>query len=120
MQNLANWIYNVRAKKLECEKKYKLRMAAVLTRTLRNMEYEYRAQQISKVHRQFSQPLKCVENVRIVHNCGLYNAAERRDIEYQQLISKRNNVWQESLCDDLSSLDNFLQQLGQVKSVVQR
>lgn len=107
---LSDWIDSVREKKLEFKRKYKLRMTAVLTRTLRSMEYEYRVQEISGVHRQ---PLKCVENVGIVHNRNLYNAAERRDIEYQQLISKRNNAWQDSLCEDLSSLDDFLQQLGQ-------
>ncbi|XP_011255197.1 uncharacterized protein LOC105250683 isoform X2 [Camponotus floridanus] len=110
MQYLADWIDSVREKKLQFKRKYKLRMTAMLTRTLRSMEYEYRVQEISGIHRQ---PLKCVENVGIVHNRNLYNAAERRDIEYQQLISKRNNVWQGSLCEDLSSLDDFLQQLGQ-------
>lgn len=119
MKRLATWIHSVRRKKHESEKKEKLRIAVVLTQTLRYAECEYRATQISRVNRQLRQPLKGVENVGIVHNCGSYNAAER-DIEYQHLISKKNNLWQESLCQDLSSLDNFLQQLGQVKSVVQR
>lgn len=118
MQYLDEWIHSVRKKKMKFERKYNLRMAAMLTRTLRSMEYEYRVQQISGIHHL---PLKCVENVGIVHNRNLYNAAERRDIEYQQLISKRNNAWQDgSLCEDLNSLDDFLQQLGQVKTVVQR
>lgn len=116
MKNLALWINKVRQKKMKCEKADKLRMAAMLTACLRNAECEYRATQISRVNRQLRrQPLKDVKNV---NNCGLYNADER-DIAYQHLISKKNNLWQESLCEDLSSLDNFLQQLAQVKVVQQ-
>lgn len=121
MEQLAKWIVNVRRKKLQCHRTLKrdLRMEAVLTHALRNAEYEYRAKQLSRVsrwRRLRGQLLKDVE----YGSCGLYNAAEHREVEKQHNVSRKYKLSQESWQEELSSLDNFLQQLGQIKSVVQR
>ncbi|KAM0728209.1 hypothetical protein ACS0PU_005678 [Formica fusca] len=121
MEQLAKWIVNVRRKKLECHKTLKrdLRMEAVLTHALRNAEYEYRAKQLSRVSRWRRLRGRLLKDVEY-GSCGLYNAAEHREVEKQHNVSKRNKLSQESWRDELNSLDNFLQQLGQIKSIVQR
>ncbi|XP_072763032.1 uncharacterized protein [Anoplolepis gracilipes] len=118
MEELAKWIVNVRQKKLKCHRtpKRDLRREALLTHTLRNAEYEYRDKQLRRVSRWRRLRRQFLKDVQY-GSCGLYNAAERQDAENEQ-VSKKNN-WQ-SMCEDLSSLNNFLQQLGKVKSVVQR
>ncbi|CAL1678346.1 unnamed protein product [Lasius platythorax] len=121
MEQLAKWIVNVRQKKLQCHKSPKrdFRMEAVLTHALNKAEYELRAKQLSRMSRWRRLRKQLLKDVDY-GSCGLYNATEREVERCKQLVSKRNNVWRTDLCEDLSSLDNFLQQLGEVKSVVQR
>ncbi|XP_029178090.1 uncharacterized protein LOC114945908 [Nylanderia fulva] len=118
MEQLANWIVNVRQKKLKCHKTLKrnFRMEAVLTHALHKAEYEFRAKQLSRMSRWRRLQKDLLKNVDY-GTCALYNATER---EKQDLVPERN-TWRElNLCEDLSSLDNFLQQLGAVKPDVRR
>nr|XP_012223974.1 PREDICTED: uncharacterized protein LOC105673139 [Linepithema humile] len=121
-EQLTKWITDVRYKKLKCYRSPKrdFRVEAVLTRTLHKAEYELRVKQLSRMHRWRrlrKQLLKGVE----YGSCGLYNAAEREFIKCKKNSStKENNPWGGNLCEDLSSLDEFLHQLGTVKSVVRR
>jgi len=120
-EQLAKWITDVRYKKLKCYRSPKrdFRVEAVLTHTLHKAEYELRAKQLSRMHRWRrlrKQLLKGVE----YGSCGLYNAVERESKCKEHSSAKGNNLWEGDLCEDLSSLDDFLQQLGAVKSIVQR
>lgn len=120
MKQLAKWIVNVRQKVLKCHKttKRNLRMEAVLTCALHKAEYEFRAKQLSRMSRWRRLRKDLLKNVDY-GTCGLYHATEREEQE-RRLVSERN-TWQKSnLCEDLSSLDNFLQQLGAIKSVIRR
>lgn len=121
-EQLTNWITNVRQKKLKCHRSPKrdFRMEAVLAHTLHKAEYELRAKQLLRIarwRRLRKQLLKGVE----YGSCGQYNAAEREFERCSQHPDSRDvNFWRENLCEDLSSIMDFLQQLSQVKSPVQR
>lgn len=121
-EELASWITNVRQKKLKCYRSPKrdFRVEAVLTHALHKAEYELRAKQLSRIsrwRRLRKQLLKGVE----YGSCGLYNATEREHERFDQRPDSRDhNFWREDLCEDLGSMVDFLQQLGEVKSFVQR
>lgn len=120
-EQLAKWITDVRYKKLKCHRSPKrdFRVEAVLTHTLHKAEYELRAKQLSRMHRWRRLRKQLLRGVEY-GSCGLYNAAEREFRKCKQNAGKENNPWEGNLCEDLSSLDDFLQQLGLIKSVVQR
>ncbi|XP_011875131.1 PREDICTED: uncharacterized protein LOC105566040 [Vollenhovia emeryi] len=121
-EQLASWITNVRQKKLKCHRSPKrdFRVEAVLTHALHKAEYELRFKQLSRIsrwRRLRKQLLKGVE----YGSCGLYNASEREyEMRSHQRPGDAANFWRENMCEDLTSIVHFLQQLGEVKSPVQR
>lgn len=121
-EQLTSWITNVRQKKLKCHRSPKrdFRMEAVLTHALNKAEYKLRAKQLLRIARWRRLRKHLLKGVEY-GSCGLYNAAEREYERYGQHPDSRNsNFWRENLCEDLSSMVDFLQQLSEVKSSVQR
>ncbi|XP_012529436.1 uncharacterized protein LOC105832761 [Monomorium pharaonis] len=121
-EQLTSWITNVRQKKFKCHKSPKrdFRVEAVLTYTLNKAEYELRAKQLSRITRWRRLRKHLLKGVEY-GSCGLYNAAEREHERCDQRPdSTNNNFWREDLCEDLSSMVDFLQQLSEIKSLVQR
>ncbi|XP_011167639.1 uncharacterized protein LOC105201351 [Solenopsis invicta] len=121
-EQLNSWITNVRQKKLKCHRSPKrdFRVEAVLTHTLNKAEYELRAKQLSRITRWRRLRKHLLKGVEY-GSCGMYNAAERENERCDQHHdSRNNNFWQGNLCEDLSSMVDFLQQLSEIKSHVQR
>lgn len=120
-EQLASWITNVRQKKLKCHRSPKrdFRVEAVLTHALHKAEYELRAKQLSRIARWRRLRKHLLKGVEY-GSCGLYNAAEREHERCHRHDSRDSNFWREDLCEDLSSMVHFLQQLSEVKSMVQR
>ncbi|XP_006623318.1 uncharacterized protein LOC102674098 [Apis dorsata] len=116
-EQLANWISRVRCKKLMCRRNRKrdLRIEAVLTYALFKAEHELRSKQLSRISKwqQFKkQFLKDAD----YSNCEFYNNGDTKNSKSCQ----ENNPWQGPLCPELSSLDNFMSKLGQIKVPLQR
>lgn len=110
-EQLANWISRVRCKKLMCRRNRKrdLRVEAVLTCALSKAEHELRSKQLSRISKwqQFKrQFLKDMD----YSNCGYYTTEHLKEI----------NPWQGPLCPELSSLDNFMSKLSEIKLPLQR
>lgn len=121
-EQLTSWITNVRQKKIKCHRSPKrdFRVEAVLTNTLNKAEYELRAKQLSRIARWRRLRRHLLKGVEY-GSCGLYNAAEREFERGDQYLNSKNiNFCWDNLCEDLSSMVNFLQQLSKVKSPVQR
>ncbi|KAG6800680.1 hypothetical protein HZU73_04071 [Apis mellifera caucasica] len=116
-EQLANWISRVRCKKLMCRRNRKrdLRIEAVLTCALFKAEHELRSKQLSRISKwqQFKkQFLKDAD----YSNCELYNNGDIKNSKSGQ----ENDPWQGPLCPELSSLDNFMSKLGQIKVPLKR
>ncbi|XP_018314617.1 uncharacterized protein [Mycetomoellerius zeteki] len=120
-EQLTSWITNVRQKKLKCHRSPKrdFRMEAVLTHTLHKAEYELRAKQLSRIARWRRLRKHLLKDVEY-GSCGLYNTTERVFERCHHPDSRNMNFWRDDLCEDLSSIVNFLQQLSTIKSSVQR
>ncbi|KAL0129376.1 hypothetical protein PUN28_004222 [Cardiocondyla obscurior] len=119
-EELASWITNVRQKKLACcrSPKRDFRVEAVLTHALNKAEYELRAKQLSRISRWRRLRKHMLKGVDY-GSCGLYNAAERNHENYDGQRQDASS-WRDNLCEDLNSIVDFLQQLSEVKSSVQR
>ncbi|XP_076762231.1 uncharacterized protein LOC143430112 [Xylocopa sonorina] len=116
-EQLANWISRVRCKKLMCRRNRKrdLRVEAVLTCALSKAEHELRSKQLSRISKwqQFKkQFLKDTD----YPNYEFYNDEDMKNSELYQ----ENNPWQGPLCPELSSLDNFMSKLREIKVPLQR
>ncbi|XP_076392309.1 uncharacterized protein LOC105663727 [Megachile rotundata] len=116
-EQLANWISRVRCKKLMCRRSRKrdLRVEAVLTCALFKAEHELRSKQLSRISKwqQFKkQFLKDTD----YSNCHFYNSKDLKNSK----SCEENNPWQGPLCPELSSLDNFMSKLGEIKVPLQR
>lgn len=121
-EELASWITNVRQKKLKCHRSPKrdFRVEAVLTHALHKAEYELRAKQLSRISRWRQLRKHLLKGVEY-GSCGRYNAAERELERCDQRLDSRDvSFWREDLCEDLSSMVHFLQQLSAVKLPAQR
>jgi len=120
-EQLSSWITNVRQKKMKCYRSPKrdFRMEAVLTHALHKAEYELRAKQLSRIARWRRLRKHLLKGVEY-GSCSLYNATEREFEKCGHPDSGDVNFWRENLCQDLSSMVDFLQQLSEVKSFVQR
>lgn len=121
-EELASWITNVRQKKLKCHRSPKrdFRVEAVLTHALHKAEYELRAKQLLRISRWRQLRKHLLKGVEY-GSCGRYNATERELERCGQHPDSRDvNFWREDLCEDLSSMVHFLQQLSAVKLPVQR
>ncbi|XP_018053486.1 PREDICTED: uncharacterized protein LOC108690612 [Atta colombica] len=121
-EQLTSWITNVRQKKLKCHRSPKrdFHMEAVLTHALHKAEYELRAKQLSRIARWQRLRKHLLKDVEY-GSCGLYNTTEREFERCGHHPDSRNmNFWRDNLCEDLSSIVDFLQQLSTIKSSVQR
>ncbi|XP_020280713.1 uncharacterized protein LOC109853232 [Pseudomyrmex gracilis] len=120
---LSKWITNVRNKKLKCYRSPRrdLRVEAVLTRALNNAEYELRTTQLSRLNRWLKVRKRLLKGVNY-GACGLYNIVEEELERTKDVDARHNTFWQEKdLCEDLTSLDNFLLELREIKpTIVQR
>ncbi|XP_018355110.1 PREDICTED: uncharacterized protein LOC108756047 [Trachymyrmex septentrionalis] len=120
-EQLTSWITNVRQKKLKCHRSPKrdFHMEAVLTHALHKAEYELRAKQLSRIVRWQRLRKHLLKDVEY-GSCGLYNRTEREFERCHDPDSRNTNFWRDNLCEDLSSIVDFLQQLSTIKSSVQR
>ncbi|XP_073968069.1 uncharacterized protein [Bombus fervidus] len=112
-ERLVTWISRVRCKKLRCRRyrRRDLRIEAMLTSTIFKAEDELRIKQLSRALKW--QQLK----KQLLKNANYINY-ERYDDED---TSEQNSPWKEpELCPELSSLDNFMSKLSEVKVPLQR
>ncbi|KAK9306061.1 hypothetical protein QLX08_003123 [Tetragonisca angustula] len=116
-EQLANWISRVRCKKLLCRRNRKrdLRIEAVLTCALSKAEHELRSKQLSRILK-WQQFKKQFLKTADYQNCEFYNNEDVRNSNLYQ----ENNPWQGPLCPELSSLDNFMSKLAEIKVPLQR
>lgn len=117
-EQLANWISRVRCKKLMCRRNRKrdLRVEAVLTCALSKAEHELRNKQLSRISKWQQLKKQLVTDRNYSNFIALYGDEEAKNWNsYQQ-----NNPWQGPLCPELSSLDNFMSKLGEIKVPLQR
>lgn len=119
-EQLTSWITNVRQKKIKCHRSPKrdFRVEAVLTHALHKAEYELRVKQLSRISRWRRLRKHLLKGVEY-GSCALYNAAEQERCG-QRPDKKDTNFWREDLCEDLSSMVLFFQQLSEIKSPVHR
>lgn len=119
-EQLANWISRVRCKKLMCRRNRKrdLRVEAVLTCALYKAEHELRDKQLSRINRWQQLKKQFLKEMDGYGSYGLYSGQESGNGIATPY--KDNNPWQGELCPELSSLDNFMSQLGEIKVPLQR
>lgn len=117
-EQLANWISRVRCKKLMCRRNRKrdLRVEAVLTCALSKAEHELRSKQLSRISKwqQFKRQL--LKDPNYSNFIELYSDEDVRNWKSCQ----ENDPWQGPLCPELSSFDNFMSKLGEIKAPLQR
>ncbi|XP_076234380.1 uncharacterized protein LOC143179169 [Calliopsis andreniformis] len=116
-EQLANWISRVRCKKLMCRRSRKrdLRVEAVLSCALSKAEHELRTKQLSRISKwqQFKkQFLKDAD----YPNYDFYGSENMKTSR----LCQENDPWQAPLCPELSSLDNFMSKLSEIKVPLQR
>lgn len=113
-EQLANWISRVRCKKLMCRRNRKrdLRVEAVLTSALFKAEHELRDKQLSRISKWQQFKRQFLKDTGYT-TCEFYSAEDMNNL-YQE------NPWQGPLCPELSSLDNFMSKLGEIKMPLQR
>lgn len=111
-EQLANWISRVRCKKLLCRRNRKrnLRIEAVLTCALSKAEHELRSKQLSRISKWQQFKKQFLKTADYQNNEDMRNSNS-----YQE-----NNPWQGPLCPELSSLDNFMSKLAEIKVPLQR
>lgn len=115
-EQLANWISRVRCKKIMCRRNRKrdLRVEAVLTCALYKAEHELRNKQLSRISKwqqlkkQFLQDLQPDDH-------HYYQGDLSHSEKYQE-----NNPWHGPLCQELSSLNDFMLKLSEIKAPLQR
>lgn len=113
-EQLSNWIKKVRCKKLMCRRNRKrnLRIEAVLSYALYKAEYELRRKQLSRISQWRKLKPKFLQNSRSDdHNC--------ESLEYSE-IYQESNLWHEPVCQELSSLNDFMLKLSEIKAPLQR
>lgn len=113
-EQLSNWIKEVRCKKLLCRRNRKrnLRIEAVLSYTLYKAEYELRRKQLSRISQWRKLKPKFLPNSRSDnHNC--------ESLEYSE-VYQESNLWHEPVCQELSSLNDFMLKLSEIKAPLQR
>lgn len=97
-------------------RKRDLRVEAVLTCALFKAEHELRSKQLSRISK-WQQFKKQFLNNADYPGCEFYNDEEIRNSKLRQ---EKNDPWQGPLCPELSSLDNFMSKLGEIKVPLQR
>ncbi|KZC06395.1 hypothetical protein WN55_10305 [Dufourea novaeangliae] len=117
-EELANWISRVRCKKLMCRRNRKrdLRVEAVLTCALFKAEHELRSKQLSRISK-WQQFKKQFLRDGDYSSCDFY-AGE--DIKISKSCYQEEDPWRGPLCPELTSLDNFMSKLGEIKIPLQR
>lgn len=113
-EQLANWISRVRCKKIMCRRNRKrdLRVEAVLTSALYKAEHELRSKQLSRINRWHQLKKQFLKEMDYI-NCDFYTTEETK-------FCQDNDPWQGPLCPELSSLDNFMSKLAEIKIPLQR
>ncbi|XP_050486935.1 uncharacterized protein LOC126871767 [Bombus huntii] len=115
-ERLVTWISRVRNKKLKCRRNRKrdLRIEAVLTCALSKAENDLRIQQLSTASKWQRLKRQCLKKGNY-SNYELYNG---EDTENRRL--SQQNPWKKPLCPELSSLDDFMSKLAEIKVPLQR
>ncbi|XP_076166839.1 uncharacterized protein LOC143146423 [Ptiloglossa arizonensis] len=115
-EQLANWISRVRCKKLMCRRNRKrdLRVEAVLSCALFKAEHELRSKQLTRISK-WQQFKKQFLQDADYSSCDFYDGEDMRNFK-----SCQENPWRGPLCPELSSLDNFMSKLGEIKVPLQR
>lgn len=116
-EQLVTWIGKVRCKQLTCRRNRRrnLRIEAVLRCALFKAEHQLRIQQTSTAYK-WQQYKK---QFLMKANYSNYELCNGEDVENSRLC-QQNNPWKEPLCPELSSLDNFMSQLAEIKVPLQR
>lgn len=109
-EQLANWISRVRCKKLTCRRNRKrdLRVEAVLTCALSKAEHELRSKQLSRISKWQQFKKQFLKDI-------YYGEDQKNSKSFEE-----SNPWQGPLCPELSSLDNFMSKLREIKAPLQR
>lgn len=121
-EQLNSWINTVNHKKENCSRRNKrdLRMEAVLTHTLRKAMYELRSKQLTRMARWQRVKKQLLKNV-YYGSCELYHAveADRRPNDFDAAQKEDLTLkWYEEL--GLEDLDEFLREISEVKTHVER
>ncbi|XP_043604708.1 uncharacterized protein LOC122577443 [Bombus pyrosoma] len=111
-KQLVTWIKKVRCKKFMCcqNRRRDLRIEAMLTCTLLKAENQLRIQQSSKALKLQQLKRQCLKKAKYSN----YELCSDEDRENQR------NLWKESSCPELSSLDDFMSKVAEVKVPLQR
>lgn len=111
-EQLSKWILRVRSKKMMCRRNRRrnFRVEAVLTHALCQAETELREKQINRVLRWQQLKLKLQEKRRTMD-----------DDEGGDGDIKRLCCWEDQLlCPELSSFDDFMSKVNEIKAPLQR
>lgn len=119
-EKLTKWISQLNNKKMKCSRspKRNFRVEAVLTRTLHNAKYELKSKQVERMARW--QRLK-KQLLKDVHygSCGLYHAIEaEQENDFVREENESQIDWFKEL--DLDDLNDFLRQISEVKTHIDR
>ncbi|XP_043583039.1 uncharacterized protein LOC122567931 [Bombus pyrosoma] len=111
-EQLVTWINRVRCKKLMCRRNRRrdLRIEAMLTCTLFKAENQLRIRQSSRALKWQQLKKQWLKKAKYSN----YELCNDEDTENQR------NLWKEPLCPELSSLDNFMSKVAEVKVPLQR
>lgn len=115
-ERLVTWIKKVRRKKSKCLRKRRrdLRIEAVLTCALSKAENDLHILQLSTASKWERIKEQCLQNTNYTN----YELRNGEDTENPGL--SQQNPREEPLCPELSSLDDFMSKLAEVKTPLQR
>lgn len=117
-ERLATWIKKVRRKKLKCLRKDRrdLRIEAMLTCALSKAENDLRILQLSTASKWKRIKEECLKKTNYTN----YELCNGEDTENPGLSQQNPREEEEPLCPELSSLDDFMSKLAEVKTPLQR
>lgn len=134
-EQLANWISRVRTKKVMCRRSRRrnLRVEAVLTSVLSKAESELRNKQVTRIMRWQQMKQRLLEDMAYkdggYRDGELYKDGDGCLPDKKDCCGRAYNggeqphsdaCWPDVLCPELSSLDSFMSQLGEIKVPLQR
>lgn len=115
-ERLVTWINKVRRKKSKCRRNLRrdLRIEAMLTCALSKAENDLRIRQLSTAEKWQELKKQCLKKANYT-NYEQYNGEDTENPGLSQ-----QNPQEEPLCPELSSLDDFMSKLSEIKVPLQR
>lgn len=116
-ERLVTWIKAVRRRKLKCRRNDRrdLRIEAMLTCALSKAEDDLRIRQLSTAAKWQELKKQCLKKANYTN----YELCNGKDTENPG-SSEENPREEEPLCPELSSLDDFMSKLAEIKAPLQR